>query len=536
MKNANKILTSSIALVLVLAMCLGVFPAYNVHASNEAEVNGVLTLDKEEVVLDEEDKIEEDWVYEEYYRLYAENVNFTLTVEGKVDSIYSNAYLRFDYQLVHLGYDSASSTENTTVYKGFVIVNQYTPGNKDYVFNEVSLVRKDNGQMETVQVPQKTLKVTRNFADNVLPQVESISIDRQGETIKDGKIQITMKVSDNVGMDEGNDAVSLILASPLSDAEKYYELGKQEDGTYKTVIDVESTNFCQSKWYVYWVTLYDTVRNQERVVYGEESPYYFYIGDENTVPEEPNPEQPNPEQPKPEEPKPEEPKPEQPKPEEPTANEQKLDREIQKLFLYFAAGKNVDSIIDKETQEKLMAAAQNQETITAELIVKEMREDEVSATDKAAIENKVDTVLGTDVKVQYMDVAVMLKANNKEIGTLNQLSEEITITVAIPEELKAEGRTYKVIRNHNGVLDVLDTVVNADGTISFKTDCFSTYALAYEGKKEATTNPVVKPVTPSTDTKAPQTGDNNSVMIYAVICLVALATIVASKKRKTFVK
>ena len=183
-----------------------------------------------------------------------------------------------------------------------------------------------------------------------------------------------------------------------------------------------------------------------------------------------------------------------------------------------------------------MAAAQNQETITAELIVKEMREDEVSATDKAAIENKVDTVLGTDVKVQYMDVAVMLKANNKEIGTLNQLSEEITITVAIPEELKAEGRTYKVIRNHNGVLDVLDTVVNADGTISFKTDCFSTYALAYEGKKEATTNPVVKPVTPSTDTKAPQTGDNNSVMIYAVICLVALATIVASKKRKTFVK
>ena len=83
MKNANKILTSSIALVLVLTMCLGVFPAYNVHASNEAEVNGVLTLDKEEVVLDEEDKIEEDWVYEEYYRLYAENVNFTLTVEVK---------------------------------------------------------------------------------------------------------------------------------------------------------------------------------------------------------------------------------------------------------------------------------------------------------------------------------------------------------------------------------------------------------------------------------------------------------------------
>ena len=36
-------------------MCLGVFPTYNVHASNETEVNGVLTLDKEEVILGEED-------------------------------------------------------------------------------------------------------------------------------------------------------------------------------------------------------------------------------------------------------------------------------------------------------------------------------------------------------------------------------------------------------------------------------------------------------------------------------------------------
>lgn len=536
MKKANKILTSSIALVLVLAMCLGVFPTYNVHASNEAEVNGVLTLDKEEVVLDEEDKIEEDWVYEEYYRLYAENVNFTFTVEGKVDSIYSNAYLQFDYQLVYLGYDSASSTENTTVYKGFVIINQYTPGNKDYVFNEVSLVRKDSGEMETVQVPQKTLKVTRNFADNVSPQVVSISIDRQGETIKDGNIEISMKVSDNVGMDEGNDAVSLILVSPMSDVDKYYELDAQGDGTYKTVIDVESTGFCQSKWYVYWVTLYDTVRNQERVVYGEESPYYFYIGEENITPEEPKPEEPKPEEPKPEEPKPEEPKPEQPKPEEPTSNEQMLDREIQKLFLKIAAGKNIDSIIDKETQEKLIEAAQNQETITAELVVKEMRQDEISSTDRAAIENKVDSVLGTDVKVQYMDVLVMLKANDKEIGTLNQLSEEITITVAIPEELKAEGRTYKVIRNHNGEVAILDTVVNGDGTISFKTDRFSTYALGYANKEETNTNPVVKPTTPSTDTKAPQTGDDSSVKIYVVICLVALAAIVATKKKNRFAK
>lgn len=102
--------------------------------------------------------------------------------------------------------------------------------------------------------------------------------------------------------------------------------------------------------------------------------------------------------------------------------------------------------------------------------------------------------------------------------------------------MKAEGRTYKVIRNHNGEVTILDTVVNEDGTISFKTDRFSTYALAYADKEETNTNPVVKPTTPSTDIKAPQTGDNNSVMAYVVVCLVALAAIVVTKRRKVFAK
>lgn len=150
--------------MMAVALCIGILPAQNANASEGpsaqdteifADVEAELTLDKEEVVLGDEDIIEDEWVYEEYYRLYAENVYITLTVQGKVESIYSNAYVRFDYQTVYMSYDSSSSTETTTVYKGDVVINQYTPGDQDYVLDEVYLARSDNGQRERVQCSQK---------------------------------------------------------------------------------------------------------------------------------------------------------------------------------------------------------------------------------------------------------------------------------------------------------------------------------------------------------------------------------------------
>lgn len=216
--------------------------------------------------------------------------------------------------------------------------------------------------------------------------------------------------------------------------------------------------------------------------------------------------------------------------------EETVKQETQSVIEDIMAGTVVDSVVDEQTAEKVAEAINDGEAVTAEIVVVKVQQDEIAQIEQNAIEEKVTSELGTDAKVQYLDVSIVLKAGDEELGTLNKLEEEITITVAIPEELKAEGRTYKVIRNHNGVVDVLDTVVNEDGTISFKTDRFSTYALAYADKEETTTNPVVKPATPSTDTKAPQTGDSSSVMIYVVMCFVALAAIVAVRKRSIFVK
>lgn len=84
----------------------------------------------------------------------------------------------------------------------------------------------------------------------------------------------------------------------------------------------------------------------------------------------------------------------------------------------------------------------------------------------------------------------------------------------------AEGytRTYYIVRNHNGVLEVLDTVLSEDNkSLTFSSDKFSTYAIAYVD-------------TLSLD--SPQTGDN--IIIYVALGLLSVCGIGYLIKTKKF--
>ena len=182
-----------------------------------------------------------------------------------------------------------------------------------------------------------------------------------------------------------------------------------------------------------------------------------------------------------------------------------------------------ESVISKETLERVEAALSNNQTVETELVVYPMNEELLDEAEKADIEKEVAKELGDDANVQYLDIQVLLKADDEILGTINELQEEIEITVAIPEDMKAVGGKYVVIRNHNGKIDVLPTTNNGD-TITFKTGMFSTYALAYvEDATSGADTGVVKP--------APNTGDGSAVMAYIVLCVAALAIVIAFRKR-----
>lgn len=89
-------------------------------------------------------------------------------------------------------------------------------------------------------------------------------------------------------------------------------------------------------------------------------------------------------------------------------------------------------------------------------------------------------------------------------------------------------RTYFVIRVHDNVVTKLPAKVNADGTLSFETDCFSTYALAYED--------IAKPVAPTPEapkTETPVTGDSNMLgLSLAAMAFAAYSALTVYRKRE----
>ena len=81
--------------------------------------------------------------------------------------------------------------------------------------------------------------------------------------------------------------------------------------------------------------------------------------------------------------------------------------------------------------------------------------------------------------VSYFDFLIM-KTSGGTTSIIDKTSAELEVVVPIPEQYRKDGRKFFVIRNHNGVVDVLEDIGNDPDTVTFRTDRFSEYAIAYE--------------------------------------------------------
>lgn len=84
----------------------------------------------------------------------------------------------------------------------------------------------------------------------------------------------------------------------------------------------------------------------------------------------------------------------------------------------------------------------------------------------------------------YLDLSlneVIYKGTSDEAWRTNitQLEQDTTVTLTLGNDLKGHAE-YKIIRNHEGTIEKLDAVYNPNnGTITFNTDAYSTYVIAY---------------------------------------------------------
>lgn len=157
-----------------------------------------------------------------------------------------------------------------------------------------------------------------------------------------------------------------------------------------------------------------------------------------------------------------------------------------------------EGFTDKKTAEAVKEAVNDGKDVS---VVAEVKKADTSNAEVKKDAEKVKVELekiaeknntAADVAM-YLDLSVQLKADKTVLGTVNKLSKAVTFTVMVPENLKAEGRIFYVIRVHDGKAEKLETKVDGNA-LTFETDRFSTYALVYEDKKvEPTPTPTPTP-------------------------------------------
>lgn len=170
---------------------------------------------------------------------------------------------------------------------------------------------------------------------------------------------------------------------------------------------------------------------------------------------------------------------------------------------------------------------------------------------------------------QYLDISLFkyMTVNGKQQDgvALHTTKNALTISVAVPDALintnSAVNRIYCIVRNHEGTITVLDAAFDAASKmLTFKTDRFSDYAIAYKDtavpssgsnpgsnnssndsetkKNEVAPTPAPTPAStskPSTITAMPQTGDTSNPTLYVVLLVastLALAGAVYLKRKR----
>lgn len=131
--------------------------------------------------------------------------------------------------------------------------------------------------------------------------------------------------------------------------------------------------------------------------------------------------------------------------------------------------------------------------------------DLISDTSKQQIAQKIE---GYQIG-QYIDISLFKQLRSASASTqITDTQKPIIIDVVITEDLLNNNtsikRTYYIVRNHEGTVEILETTQNGN-TLTFSTNQFSDYAIVY---KDVQTNVATK--------GNKQTGDSTHISLYAM--------------------
>ncbi|MCR5100329.1 MAG: hypothetical protein K6B41_03130 [Butyrivibrio sp.] len=133
----------------------------------------------------------------------------------------------------------------------------------------------------------------------------------------------------------------------------------------------------------------------------------------------------------------------------------------------------------------------------------------------------------------YLDINLFKKVGSNDAIKVTEANGKVKVSIVIPESLWKSGRTFEIIRVHDGVATAIEGTYDENTHVfTFETDKFSTYALAYNDSATAGS------ATNSTQPTSPKTGDSNDARAWYLLLVASLGGLGFlgySKKKKVSV-
>ena len=140
--------------------------------------------------------------------------------------------------------------------------------------------------------------------------------------------------------------------------------------------------------------------------------------------------------------------------------------------------------VDKDTQETVKKAVEQGKVVNTKVVANVLEQAPADANEVRNATQKLANKFNAKFTIgQYLDLGVDILVEGNKVSEITELTDKVEFTLAIPEDISNVAKAYYIIRVHettNGVeTSIILPTVNEDGTLSFSTDKFSTYALAY---------------------------------------------------------
>ena len=141
----------------------------------------------------------------------------------------------------------------------------------------------------------------------------------------------------------------------------------------------------------------------------------------------------------------------------------------------------------------------------------------------------------------YLDINLFKKVGDNTATKITETNGTVKASILIPESLWKAGRTFEIIRVHDGVATAIQGTYDENTHIfTFETDKFSTYALAYKDSASlsdsvTTSDSSSSNSSNSTQPTSPKTGDPNDIRVWYLLLLASLGGLGflgLSKKKK----